>query len=155
VVLLSFMFSNEFGNFTRSIFGDTAARPEVDVAGDFYRGLLARLPDTAGFTHWVGQFRAAQCASNPGSAVNAQVESISSAFSTSAEYAARSRSNASFVADMYNAFLRRGGDLAGIRFWIERLEAGGLSRQQVRQAFIGTPEFQQHVREIVEAGCTQ
>jgi DNA-binding beta-propeller fold protein YncE len=153
LVLLSFMFSSEFRSFTTAIFGDTAARAEVDVAGDFYRGLLARLGDTAGFNFWVGQFRAAQCASNPGNAVNAQVESISAGFSTSPEYDARGRTNADFVADMYNAFLRRGGDIAGVQFWINQLDTGAQTRQQVRQSFIGTPEFQARVQAIIAAGC--
>jgi hypothetical protein len=155
IVLLSFMFSPEFQSFTTGIFGNTAARAEVDVAGDFYRGLLGRLADSAGFNFWVGQFRAAQCASNPGNAVNTQVESISAGFSTSPEYGARNRSNADFVADMYNTFLRRGGDLAGVQFWISQLNSNARTRQQVRQAFIGTPEFQARVQALISAGCQQ
>ena len=71
VVLVSFMLSPEFVSFAEGIFGSTAARREVDTVGDFYRGLLSRLPDEAGFNFWVTQFRAAQC-QNAG-AVYAQV----------------------------------------------------------------------------------
>ena len=81
------------------------------------------------------------------------MENISAGFSTSPEYGARSRSNADFVADMYNAFLRRGGDLAGVQFWIGQLDSGARTRQQVRQAFISTPEFQGRVSAIIAAGC--
>jgi DNA-binding beta-propeller fold protein YncE len=153
MVLVAFMFSTEFRDFTTGIFGDTAARAEADVAGDFYRGLLARLPDSAGFEYWVGQFQAAQCAANPGDAVNGQVESISSAFSASPEYAARARSNTAFVVDLYNAFLRRGGDLAGMQFWVGQLDGGALTREQVRQAFVATPEFQARVQGVIAEGC--
>src|SRR6185436_6652450 len=52
VVLASFMFSSEFSAFTRGIFGTTTVRKEIDAAGDFYRGLLGRLPDNAGFSYW-------------------------------------------------------------------------------------------------------
>ncbi len=153
VVLVSFMFSTEFAGFTQSIFGNTAARAEVDVVGDFYRGLLARLPDSGGFSFWVGQFRAAQC---QGSAqVSAQAESISSSFATGGEYAGRARSNAQYVGDLYNAFLRRGGDLNGVQFWINQLNANTLTREQVRQQFLASGEFGARVQAVVNQGCIQ
>jgi hypothetical protein len=151
VVLVGFMFSPEFGSFTQAIFGNTAARAEVDTVVDFYRGLLSRLPDSAGFNYWVGQFRAAQCSG--AAPVYAQVEAISGAYADSPEYAARNRSNAQFVGDMYNAFMRRGGDLAGVNYWISQLATGARTRQNVRQAFIATPEFGARVQAIIGQGC--
>jgi hypothetical protein len=93
VALAAFMFSTEFRNFTQAIFGNTAARAEVDAVMDFYRGLLARVPDDGGFNFWLVPFRAAQC--QGAGAVIAQVEAISSQFATSGEYTgatARTRS---------------------------------------------------------------
>jgi hypothetical protein len=81
-------------------------RAEIDTVGDFYRGLLSRLPDGAGFNYWVQQFRTAQC--QGGAAVNAQVESISSSFINGPEYGNRMRTHSQFVGDLYDAFLRRG-----------------------------------------------
>jgi hypothetical protein len=150
-VLAAFMFSPEFANFTAAIFGNTAARAEVDVVMDFYRGILARLPDNGGFGFWVGRFRAAQC--QGASAVSAEAEAISSAFAQSAEYAARARTNAQYVGDLYNAFLRRGGDLSGVQFWIDELDTGARSRENVRQAFVASSEFQARVGAIVAQGC--
>ena len=151
VVLVEFMLSSEFRNFAQSIFGNTAVRAEIDVATDFYRGILSRAPDSGGFGYWVGRFRTAQC--QGGNAVNAAANDISSGFANSPEYAARIRSNAEFVADMYNAFLRRGGDLGGVQFWIGQLDSGAMTRDQVRLAFIGTPEFQARVQAVINAGC--
>jgi hypothetical protein len=151
VVLVGFMFSPEFAAFTQAIFGNTAARAEVDTVVDFYRGLLSRLPDSAGFNYWVGQFRTAQC-SGP-AAVYAQVEAISSAYANSPEYGARARTNAQFVGDVYNSFLRRGGDLAGVNYWISQLATGARTRENVRQAFISTPEFGARVQAIINQGC--
>ena len=48
------------------------------------------------------------------------------------EYLARSRTNAQYVGDLYNAFLRRGGDLGGVQFWIGQLNTGTHTREQVR-----------------------
>ncbi len=153
VVLASFMFSSEFASFTQALFGTTATRKEVDTVVDFYRGLLGALPDDGGFNYWLGLFRTAQC--QGGAAVNAQVETISSAFANSPQYANRARSNAQFVGDMYNAFLRRGaaGDLAGVQFWINQIATGARSRENVRQAFVASPEFQSRVAAVINQGC--
>ncbi len=151
VVLTSFMFSGEFTGFAQAIFGNTAARAEVDTVVDFYRGLLGRLPDDGGFGYWVGKFRTAQC--QGAEAVYAQVEAISSAYAGSAEYAGRARSNAQFVGDMYNAFLRRGGDLEGVKYWISQLDTTARSRDELRRAFIASPEFSARVSAVVGQGC--
>jgi hypothetical protein len=151
VLLAQFMFSTEFANFTQAIFGTTTTRAEVNAVTDFYRGLLSRLPDSAGFNFWVGQFQAAQCQGS--TQVVTQVNAISSAYITSAEYAARNRTNAQYVGDLYNAFLRRGGDLTGVQFWIGQLDTSAQSREQLRQAFVASTEFQNRVSGILAQGC--
>ncbi len=154
VVLTGFMFSPEFQSFTQAIFGNTAARKEVDTVVDFYRGILSRLPDTDGFNYWVGQFRAAQCAGTyAAAAVVAQAASISSSFAHSAEYVSRNRTNPQFVGDLYNSFLRRGGDLGGVQFWIAQLESGAYTRDDVRGWFIASPEFTNRVNAMIAQGC--
>jgi hypothetical protein len=153
VVYVSFLFSPEFDAFTRALFGPTQARAEVDTVVDFYRGLLGRLPDSGGLEAWLRQFRRAQC-DGPG-ALYASVESISSAFAGSPEYAARNRSHSGYVADLYNAFLRRGGDLPGVQFWGSQLAGGQMTRAQVRQAFISSPEFSTRVQRMVAEPCLQ
>jgi hypothetical protein len=151
VVLVSYMFSTEFVNFTQAIFGTATVRKEIDTIVDFYRGLLARLPDDAGFAFWVQQFRTAQC--QGAAAVTAQAEAISSAYALSAEYAARNRSNAQYVGDLYNAFLRRGGDLAGVQFWISQIATAAQTREQVRRQFMASPEFSARVAAVIAQGC--
>jgi serralysin len=126
-------------------------RPELDAVMDFYRGLLSRLPDPEGFAFWVARFRAAQCAG--ASAVTGEAESISSLFATSGEYLGRNRTNAQFVGDLYNAFLRRGGDLGGVQFWIGELNSNARTRENVRQNFRQSPEFGNKVNAIINAGC--
>ena len=78
---------------------------------------------------------------------------ISSAFLNSAEYVARARSNSDYVTDLYNAFLRRGGDLAGVNYWINQLNSGAESREQLRRDFINTPEFNGRVNAVISQGC--
>ena len=118
---------------------------------DFYRGLLGRIPDDGGFNHWLGRFRAAQCQGQ--AAVIEEVEAISSAFTLSAEYSARGRSNAQYVGDLYNAFLRRGGDLNGVQYWINLLDSGAQTREQLRVQFKSSFEFQARVHAVLQQGC--
>jgi len=151
VVLVAFMFSQEFRDFTASIFGDTAVRRELDSVMDFYRGLLSRLPDGGGFNFWVQRFRTAQCAG--AAAVTAEAEAISGEFARGAEYAGRNRTNTEYVGDLYNAILRRGGDGPGVQFWINSIASGVLTREQVRPQFVQSPEFQARVQQIIAAGC--
>jgi hypothetical protein len=40
-----------------------------------------------------------------------------------------------------------------VKFWIRQLDTGARSREQVRQAFISSPEFQQHVADMIAEGC--
>src|SRR5205823_6048835 len=107
--------------------------------------------DNDGFNFWLQQFRAAQC--QDAAAVSAKVESISSAFALSLEYAARNRTNGQHVGDLYNAFLRRGGDLDGVRFWINELETGHQTREMLRQDFLASPEFSARVNAVIQQGC--
>jgi hypothetical protein len=78
---------------------------------------------------------------------------MSSALANGAEYLGRKRTTAQFVGDLYGAYLRRGGDLAGVRFWIDQLDARTRSRDQVREAFLASREFDARVNAAIVQGC--
>ncbi len=151
VVVTSFMFSGEFAVFTQNLFGNVPARKEIDTVMDFYRGLLARVPDATGFNFWLQKFRTAQCVG--AAEVAAAAESISSGFTGSAEYLGRGRTTGQYVGDLYNAFLRRGGEPAGVQYWIDQIDTGARTREGVRQQFVASPEFGARVAAIVAEGC--
>ena len=121
-------------------------RPAAPVGA---RNLVMVILDSLRYDSWVAAFRAAQCNGTVSGAAN----TISQNFTTSTEYTGKNRTNAQYVGDLYNAFLRRGGDLAGVQYWIGQLATSALTRNQVRQAFIGTTEFQGRVTNIVNQGC--
>jgi hypothetical protein len=150
VVLNSFLFGSEFNATMQSLFGTGVSRSEVYTIVDLYGGILRRLPDDAGFNYWQTQFRAAQC-SGP-SAVYASVNSITQQFLGSAEYLARNRTNSEYVADLYYAFLRRGGDLAGFNYWVGLLN-GGSSRENLRQQFLASAEMQARIAQVAGETC--
>jgi ELWxxDGT repeat protein len=154
-VLTSFMFSPEFNNFTTAIFGASTAAPEANMVMDFYRGLLSRLPDSAGFSYYDGKFRFAQCSfgvGNPNTVVSV-AEEMSKAFLSSPEYMARNRSDAQYVADLYNAFMRRGPDVDGYNLYVGQLRDGQLTREALRQIFVSSQEFSGRVAEVKAVGC--
>lgn len=148
-VMLWFLFSPEFGAYMRGLFGDTRARAEADLVIDFYRGLLNRLPDENGFKYWIGRFRTAQCTGRQ--AVLDEVDTISKLFLGSAEYAGRARTTAGHVTDLYDAFMRRGPELAGFYYWMGRVDGG--DRDRVRRDFMASPEFQGRVDALLAQGC--
>jgi len=150
-ILNSFMFSPEFSSYIQSLFGTMWTRPEKAIVVDFYRGFLGRLADSAGFQFWADRFRVAQCTSP--AAVTAEADAISSAFLDSAEYLARSRTNIQFVTDLYNGFMRRGGELAGFQYWVNQLATAALTRDQLRRIFLESQEFQARVSAAAAAGC--
>lgn len=153
VVLAEFQLSREFRDFTRLHFGDVAARAEVDMVMDFYRGLLGRLPDDAGYRFWVGQLRAAQCEAVPETAVRATAESISEVFATSLETQLRFLGAGAEVGGYFNAFLRRGGDLTGVQYWVNARATNAMTGKQVRDAFRASGEFAARVAAVAAQGC--
>ena len=101
-----------------SVFQNPPARAETYLVLNLYGGLFRRLAETGGYNFWTGQFRAAQCDANPVQAVTATIDSVSSQFVASVEYAARNTSNGQFVEDMYYALLQRGAELDGYAIWV-------------------------------------
>jgi hypothetical protein len=151
--MFNFLFSTEFDNFMAGCEGDDPSRAEVLAVVDFYRGILNRTPDSGGLTTWAEQFQTAQC--NSAEHVYTKVEDISWSFLNSQEYLTRERSNAEYVTDLYNAFMRRGGDLAGVSYWIDELNSGAQTRYQLWQAFIASAEFSTRLQAMVDQGCKQ
>ena len=151
VALAAFMFSTEFATFTQAIFGPGSSRPEIDVVMDFYRGMLARLAEDNGLVAWAESLRAVQCGAATAVAARAQAEAIANAFVP--EHANRQRNNAQYVGDLYNALLRRGGDLEGVNYWINQLATSARTRAQVRSAFMDSNEFGARLQALIARPC--
>jgi hypothetical protein len=150
-VRASFELSTEFTRLMQAINGWQPGTATGVLLPGFYRGLLARLPDAEGYIHWSNVLGGGPSCQLPW--YLAAADEVSRAFMESPEYAARARSDAEFVGDLYNAFLARGGDVAGIRYWAAKLETNALTREQVRQAFLHSAEFTGRVDPAVLWGC--
>jgi hypothetical protein len=154
MVMYGFMFSNEFNNFMVQNVGSTSQRPEVGAVFDYYRGILGRLPEDAGIKYWVNQFRSAQCSGNPSANVYAAATSIAAAFFGSPEYINGSPTPRDYVADLYNAFMRRIAEPGGYNYWVDQITRGLQTKDQARLAFIESPEFAGRVLAITGESCT-
>lgn len=49
--------------------------------------------------------------------------------------------NSTFLANLYREVLNREGDVAGMAFWNQQLGSGAMSRRQVVDTFLGSPEY--------------
>ncbi len=152
-VMSSFLLAPEFEQTMSSVFQNPPARAETYLVLNLYGGLLRRLAETGGYQFWTAQFRAAQCDANPVQAVTTTVDAVSSGFAASGEYAARNTTNGQVVEDLYYALLQRGAELAGYGFWKGQLDGAVLTRTQVRQQFLTTPEMQTVSAAIAAQGC--
>lgn len=150
-LLNSFLFSPEFTDTMRGIFGSASVRPEINMTMDLFRGAFGRLPDSDGYNFYLTQLRTAQCGGS--ASVGAKVSEIADTFFSSQEYTLKARTNPDFMGDVYNTYLRRGpgGDSTGFNYWVSETPRRG--RDAVRGAFIPSPEFQNRVAAVVAAGC--
>jgi hypothetical protein len=152
-VMSSFLFSAEFTATMNAAFPGQTACAETYLVLNLYGGLLRRLAETGGYMYWTGQFRTAQCNASPAAAVQTTIDSVSSQFVASAEYAARASNNSQYVVDMYYALLQRGAEPTGYNYWVGQLNGGILTRGQVRQQFLASPELQAQSAAIAAQGC--
>jgi CSLREA domain-containing protein len=152
-VMNNFMFSEEFGQVMAQSFGIEEVRPENDMVNNFYRGLLSRIPDTAGLNYWVNQLRDAQCRGDE-QALKDLAEDISTLFLYSDEYQSKHRSNTEYVEDLYDAIMRRAPDPGGMAYWISVLDESSKDRHEVLKFFIKySTEYQERVAAIASVSC--
>jgi hypothetical protein len=116
MILINFVFSQEFILYMEGIFGDTSVRPEYNLLMDLYRGILSTLPDTGGFNFWLAIMQEAQCTGPE--AVQDVTRQIAESFVSSPGYAARNRDNGEYITDLYDTIFRRGADLPGYLFYL-------------------------------------
>jgi M6 family metalloprotease-like protein/uncharacterized repeat protein (TIGR02543 family) len=144
-----FVYSAEYASYMTSVLGSIPTRPENNLVNDLYRGFLNRLPDTTGFTAQLTAMRTAQALD--AAAVRATTLAIALAFQGGPEYALRARTDAQFVEDCYNGILRRGALASEIQYWMDFL-AAGHTRAETLTYFVGSPEFQFRVDQVIAAG---
>ena len=151
LILNYFMFSDEFNDYMEQIFGVSETRPENNMVNDYYRGLLSRIPGNEGFNYWLERFRDEQCYGDAES-IRALALEIASGFIYTSEYTNRNRDDLGYIEDIYDAFMRRGGDSGGVNHFLTGLSDGTYTRDELLQIFVNSPEFQGRVQDVIDAG---
>ncbi|HVS42269.1 MAG TPA: DUF4214 domain-containing protein [Candidatus Dormibacteraeota bacterium] len=113
------------------------AGPPAPIAGatnanfvhSVYRAMLGRDPDPGSYTYWLGRLDG-----------GTSRWTMTMALATSAEYRGDVIGGAGSLQGFYEEYLGRPSDPSGINYWIARM-AQGTTFEQVRLAFIGSPEY--------------
>jgi hypothetical protein len=148
VLLNYFVYSDEFSVYMVGIFGGEAGRPECNLVNDFYRGLLSRLPDSAGFNLYTDLMVAGMETSEQ--AVRDLSQSIASSFLNSAECGLRNLNNREFLEALYNGILRRGAMPEEFEYWLGYMD-NDMTRDEVLDYFINSQEFQIRVQAVIDS----
>lgn len=112
------------------VLGAVRLGPE-DFVNHLYATALGRTADSTGYAFWTGIL-------NSGEMTQAQA---ACAFLTSAEFEARGLNNVDFVTTLYSVFFNREPDHNGLNHWVSSIKNGEMTRTQVIEAFIGSPEW--------------
>ncbi len=147
----AFGLSSEYDAFARSLYGRTDSRAENMMISDFYRVILNRLASNAEFSTARGRMRTAQCGGV--AQVKAEADATTLAFFASTEYQQRGRDNVGYMQDLYLTLMRRYATLYELWSWTNALNNLQYTREQVRQIFIGSYEFQLRLNRVVQEGC--
>ena len=118
------------------LFGDQFNVGQTDVSAEVYRlyhATLGRGPDGAGHYSWTWKIVEG----------SHTLESVADGFIASAEFQRTygDTDNTAFVTLLYDNVLDRLPDMAGLASWVDRLDSGALTRQQVVRGFAQSVEF--------------
>lgn len=135
-VVLGFSNSAEFIAGTRGAARDfIEARSEAAWTDDvfrLYQATLDRAPDANGLANWMGQLGSGRAYLD-----------VVTGFVASTEFQRTygATDNAAFVTLLYDNVLDRLPDVGGLASWVDRLDSGALTRQQVVRGFAQSAEF--------------
>lgn len=121
------------GGIVEDFYLDTSISGSAARVFRIYQGVLDRNPDAGGFNNWTDQLES-------GSKTLLQVIT---GFVNSQEYQNRfgNTSNSEFVTLLYNFVLDRSPDSSGFNTWVNKINSGELSREEVVRGFTESPEF--------------
>lgn len=149
-----FGFKNTFKDVERFIFeeNDHTFVIATDVSGSagqayrLYQAAFDRTPDTGGLGYWINAIDR-----------GASLTDVAGGFMGSAEFQGMygaSPTSTTLVSKFYQNVLHRAPDQAGLDFWVDVLESGRGSKQQVLVEFAESPENQAAVIGVIGSGIT-
>jgi len=97
----------------------------------FYQTVLEREPDSGGLDYWSSKLQSKELSG----------ADIAYAFVNSEEFKNKNLDDVDFLEILYNTFFGRASDVAGMNFWLNKLESNEMDREEVLKGFIYSDEF--------------
>lgn len=116
----------------------------MNLITKYYQDILGRDPEPGGAEGWTAEIERIVSLDID---INEGFIAIGKSFFNSAEYLARGRTDAQYVADLYQSFLNRVPSQPEVNFWVAYL-SGGANRNIVLNFFVFSPEFNTYMTGI-------
>ncbi|CAK0778078.1 hypothetical protein CCP4SC76_6550007 [Gammaproteobacteria bacterium] len=120
------------------------ANPIGDLISYYYQSVLGRIPEPGGLSYYQDRITKAQ---TEGRDVKPEFRDMAFAFLNSPEYLIRGTSHADYVNTLYQTFLQRGPEDAGLVYYLDRLKKGE-ARNILIDNFTHSPEFAQFMANL-------
>ena len=117
---------------------------------DYYLSILDREPDAGGWNAWTNEIKRIMAL---GIYVGEGFQAEARFFFNSQEYLDKGKSDNAFVTDLYQTFLQRDPDAAGLTYWAGQLSC--LTRNMLITQFAYSAEFKQLMTNTFGADTTR
>jgi FtsP/CotA-like multicopper oxidase with cupredoxin domain len=118
---------------------------------EYYLDILDREPDQAGWDYWTNEILHIM---SLGINVGEGFQALARFYFNSPEYLLLAKDDTAFLTDVYETFLQRPPDQAGLTFWLNQLNAG-LTRGMVITQFAYSDEFKTYMTSIFGPDTTR
>lgn len=98
-------------------------------------------PDYSGIAGLMGQTAGQIIASEVKNAMANWIDLLTGAITENGGVFSKTRENEEFVKNMYKTYLGRNADLNGLQAWVEKLNSGEMTQDQVKNAFKDSDEY--------------
>jgi len=140
-VMSQFAESEEFQTRMATLFPGFAGDPVRNLVTVLYIGLLDRLPDKGGLLYWSDRFEA-------GTDIKAVAKDLGKTAVASSEFQGFHASNADIIVHLYRAYLGRFPNDSETAYWVDLLNRGIYTVNQLIDLFADSDEFDQCVNDL-------
>jgi hypothetical protein len=144
--LTAYDLSNNESGFSAEVSG-VASEHFSNLIAKYYNDILDRTPEPGGAEYWAGEVE--RIGSDEIDFKEGFV-TVGEIFFNSQEYYEEFKSDADFITDLYQAFLNRSPDPAGMSYWLSYLAQG--SRGMALIYFVRSAEFQAYIQDRIGSG---
>ena len=120
----------------------------MNLVTKYYNDVLDRLPEPGGAEGWAAEI---ERMISIGIDVKEGFQALAKQFFNCEEYLNKNKANDAFVTDLYQTFLNRAPDPAGMTFWLNYLSQG-LTKDMLITQFAYSDEFSAYIEGVLGSG---